>query len=96
MICVSCHCTEEKACTVDGVPCAWFSTAPPLCTVCVDRAAELLVVGVRVRITFGRFKGKLGTIAHVPKLYPDRRHVRLYGVSHPEQQHISNLALEKS
>lgn len=98
MICVRCNCDEQHACVVNGKPCAWAATAIPYCTACFDRDAQQLVVGAKVRIRSGQHKGKLGTITHVPKLFPERRVVRRYGVSSSlgEQFHASTLTLEKA
>lgn len=96
MICVGCACTEDHACLVDGKPCAWVQLDIPFCTACFDRAAKQLVEGVKVRIVFGQYKGRLGVITHIPKLFPERRVVRRYGCAGlGEQHHASNLKLEK-
>jgi hypothetical protein len=38
--CVSCGCTEDRACLLpNGDPCAWATRNPPLCTACAGSSA---------------------------------------------------------
>lgn len=77
MLCVGCGCSDAKRCTAaEGGPCRWAKTKFPYCTVCLARAAEQLVVGARVRIRAGEFRGQLGVIVALDPAQPDLRFVR--------------------